>query len=201
MKAAPEDAPFSNKEERVLAGFELTPSSAAELRAEAECCYRPDPSVRDPGSARLLSFSWSLGPRYRNATLAIARSSRPPLMFGRACPRAGRRFPFARISGKSRSRCWSSSSLRTAAPRRPRDAGSGPVGISGRPSRSLKSGSGVERRLVVRGFRPRPIYRIVLAAGCSCPTPAGWLGGCSACCAVGMPRRRGRQARRYWEAA
>jgi len=40
--------------------------------------------------------SLSAGVDERLATLTIARSSRPPLMFGTASPRAGRRFPFAR---------------------------------------------------------------------------------------------------------
>jgi hypothetical protein len=50
-----------------------------------------------------------------SATVAIARSSRPPSMFGCACPRKGRRYPFARRAGRSpvrptgrswRSRSW-----------------------------------------------------------------------------------------------
>ncbi len=33
--------------------------------------YRPDPSVRDPDPARLLSFSCPLGSRYRKATASV----------------------------------------------------------------------------------------------------------------------------------
>lgn len=57
-------------------------------------------------------------------------------------------------------------------------------------------GDSYQRRRTYGPQRP-PIHRIVAAAGCSCATPVGWLGGCSASCAVASPRRRGRHTRRY----
>ena len=46
-------------------------------------CVRPDPSVRGLGAARVLSLSRMLGPRYCNATNAIASSTAWPPTFWR----------------------------------------------------------------------------------------------------------------------
>jgi hypothetical protein len=70
----------------------LSGEGARPIEAEARDC------VGDVWIAR-----WLLAPDDCSATLAIARSSRPPLMFGLACPHAGRWFPFARNRGRHRS--------------------------------------------------------------------------------------------------
>ena len=111
---------------------------------------RPD----GPGADERPADVWIARGRRRRTTapqlLAIARSSRPPLMFGRACPHPGRWSPFARISGTSRDPMTPRASERRL--RRPCRAGEG----SRRLARDTRGGgrAGLSRRR--RAFQHEP---------------------------------------------
>ena len=93
----------------------------------ARCSYRPDPSVRSLGSARLHLFSCPLGPRYRKGDRAQFRVRRLLATDEQAptCSASCVRSPM-RLQGQSRRRCESTrQSARTAATEIPGTVASG----------------------------------------------------------------------------